>query len=332
MKSLNTNEITLFIPTKNRPLFLYRLIKYYDKTNFRGTLIVLDASDGTDLESNKNLLSMDYSFNINHVIEQKRPIQAIFENLHLINTKYSTICNDDDLLITQSLAQSQEFLINNNNYSACWGTGIKVKTRSDNPFGIITQQKYLNHHFKYEDNLHFLNQVSQRGAYDVIFSLHYSQNYIKTMNFVQQFKSERFQALGMNLKVAITEKIKLLNNLYLIRQNHSKRDFTEERTHNIYWLSKENFSEELAKMIDLLTIDVHKTTNLSKNESKRVVENTFAYYFNKVFMKVEKNLKPDHKTAMENIKYYKNRFSSKYLRSKFKRSMLDEYFFKFLKK
>ena len=33
MKSLNTNEITLFIPTKNRPLFLYRLIKYLNTSD-----------------------------------------------------------------------------------------------------------------------------------------------------------------------------------------------------------------------------------------------------------------------------------------------------------
>ena len=346
---MNTSEITLLIPTKNRHLFLSRLIQYYKQTKFSGNLIILDASDGTNLESNKNLLLRDYYFKINHVIEGKRPMKAICDNLHLIKTKFSTLCNDDDLLITEALGQSQGFLINNDHYSACWGLGRKVWTKFDDPFGYIIEERAYNHDLKYNDNLELFMNLSKIGTYDIIYALHYSHNYVKIMNFVKQFKSERFQAIGMNLKAAIIEKIKLMNNLYLIRQNHSiskayyygqpspksdlvyERDFTEERTNNIHWLSTESFSDDLRKMINLLSIDVHKTTNLSQNESKIFIENAFVRYFHLVFMKNEKELNSNVKSLTKRKKYIKNRFSLNYFKSKKKKRMIKDDLFLSLK-
>ena len=273
----NTDEISIFIPTKNRNPFLTRLIKYYSNKSFIGKLIIFDASDGKDLKKNKQLLSRKYTFSTDHIIENKRPMISLNSHLDLINTRFATVCNDDDILTFEGLNKSSELLKKNNSFSACWGTGLKVKTKNDDPFENITKQKNKKSNFEYNDKIEFLYEIARAGGYDIIFCLQDKNNFQKIIKFALQFDCEIFQSLAMNFMTALTANFKLIKELYLIRQNHSSRDITSLRADPYTWFTQKNFSNDLKKFIELFTIEIKNKENLSLDQSEIIIKNALNF-------------------------------------------------------
>ena len=89
MSSDSIKEITLLIPTKNRSIFLKRVLSYYKNINFTGTLAIGDSSTGDDLIDNKKIYeSMKGHININYdTFPDKNLCQTSHELLKNVKTK-----------------------------------------------------------------------------------------------------------------------------------------------------------------------------------------------------------------------------------------------------
>ena len=69
MKLDKGEDITLLIPTKNRSIFLKRVLSYYKKINFSGILAIGDSSTGEYLTENKEIYeSMKEFINVTYQI------------------------------------------------------------------------------------------------------------------------------------------------------------------------------------------------------------------------------------------------------------------------
>ena len=179
---------------------------------------------------------------------------SLNSHLDLINTRFATVCNDDDILTFEGLNKSCELLKKNNSFSACWGTGLKVETKNNDPFGNITQLKNTKSNFEYNDKIEFLYDIARVGGYDVIFCLQDKNNFQKIIKFACQFDCEIFQSIAMNFMMVLTANFKLINELYLIRHNHDSRDITSLRADPYIWFTEKNFSNDLKKFIELFQL------------------------------------------------------------------------------
>ena len=59
-------DISIIIPTKNRLIYLKKLINYYENENFQGKLIIADSSDKDNFMETEIFLNKKKKLKINH--------------------------------------------------------------------------------------------------------------------------------------------------------------------------------------------------------------------------------------------------------------------------
>jgi len=119
-------DISIIIPTKNRYVYLKKLINYYADINFEGTLIIIDSSDHEDLVKTKILISQNKNLLINYFVYQSDEIDAKAHIVKNIKTKYVIQSGDDDYYTKAGLNKIIEFLENNKDYIAASGYGYNI--------------------------------------------------------------------------------------------------------------------------------------------------------------------------------------------------------------
>ena len=135
-----TKDVTILVPTKNRPNFLFRLLNYYALTGFEGDILVGDASTGDHLNKCVQIIdSFSEKISIKHIIKDVG-VNRTLEMLSLeVETDYCCVCTDDDFIVTTGIAKSLLFLKKNPEYSAVHGKGaaIELHCANDNASGNI---------------------------------------------------------------------------------------------------------------------------------------------------------------------------------------------------
>ncbi|MBC8280176.1 MAG: TIGR00180 family glycosyltransferase [Chloroflexi bacterium] len=120
------NQISLFTPTKNRPEFVARLLRYYQDIGFTGPVLIGDSSDTDNLEQSKSLIEeMGQCLDVqHHEMPGLNGVQCVEQLIELVTTPYAAFVADDDYLVPSALYQCAEFLEENPDYSAAHGLGF----------------------------------------------------------------------------------------------------------------------------------------------------------------------------------------------------------------
>ena len=136
--NLITEDVTIIVPTKNRPNFLYRLLNYYAIADFKGSILIGDASNDNFLRENAQIISDFHSkISVKHFVKNigvNRTIEMLAEK---IETTYCLYCSDDDFVVPNGIARSLIFLKKNPEYSAVHGKGSIISLDTDECFGNI---------------------------------------------------------------------------------------------------------------------------------------------------------------------------------------------------
>ena len=116
-------NISIMIPTKNRPNFILRLLEYYSKSEFKGYILIGDASDKhLFIETKNNILKYKNRLKIQHFYEPDLLTDETnsFLSKH-VKTDFCAYVADDDIILVSSLIDCINFLIQNPEYSAVHG-------------------------------------------------------------------------------------------------------------------------------------------------------------------------------------------------------------------
>jgi glycosyltransferase domain-containing protein len=138
------NRFTLIIPTYNRPGDLGRLLRFlaYQKATF--PILVLDSSTpankARNFEQTRGLL---LDLRIERFDTEMPPWEKFWRGSEMVETDYSSLCADDDLVLVAAIAPLLDYLDKNPDYSVAHGwyfnfylngalglTGIAYKGRS----------------------------------------------------------------------------------------------------------------------------------------------------------------------------------------------------------
>jgi|TARA_B110000459_G_C16548489_1_gene465565 glycosyltransferase domain-containing protein len=120
-------NISIIIPTKNRLIYLKKLVNYYDSENFQGKLIIPDSSDKDNFVETKFFLNKKKNLNINHFFFEGNEVAARENVCHQLTTKYVAQSGDDDYYCVNGLKKIIEFLDFNKDYSSVSGYGYIVE-------------------------------------------------------------------------------------------------------------------------------------------------------------------------------------------------------------
>lgn len=143
-----TRNLTILIPTMNRPDFLSRAFEYYHRVSFGGTIVVGDSSVGDTKAQVKKIVS-NYSgkLNINFGHYPNPPFihdgVVLKKMIDSVNTEYCVFAGDDDCLVPSGLEKCVEFLENcGDEYSAVHGYRMGVCVKDSCAFGKILKTQH----------------------------------------------------------------------------------------------------------------------------------------------------------------------------------------------
>ena len=121
-----SDDVSVLIPTKNRPHFLLDLLNYYKARRFKGNILIGDSSSPDIFNEISDYISRNLSeLNIElfHFPDTK-PGPVIKRLLNDVVTNYIVLLSDDDFVLPNSISRCIDFLESNPEYSAAHGKGL----------------------------------------------------------------------------------------------------------------------------------------------------------------------------------------------------------------
>lgn len=109
--AMNLKQVTLIIPTYNRPHYLKRLVNYYASKKTMLTFLILDSSNEETKKINQQSVNVLGDQAQYMAFSSSIPVAAkLLEGLKMVATPYSAFCADDDLVFVEGLNEAVSFL------------------------------------------------------------------------------------------------------------------------------------------------------------------------------------------------------------------------------
>ena len=297
-------KLTIWIPTKNRPDFLLRLMKYYKNTGFRGYLFIGDSSEGECLEKNKETIKNYNSFlQINYCEFPDLTMGHVSAKLvPQIETEFSSFLADDDLISTSSIDSCVQYLIDHEAVSGANGKSILFEVESGKAFGEIkgTHVYSLPHVLNSTGQDRLANIISDMKCMNMCIHRTSNQKVIfeKVGKLAPLHSCYVYEELISCIVMSIRGKIVQLPHLFLCRQGHPNQFyhsidvfdwFTDKDWYSAFKLAEQTTIEELMNMEGI-------TEHVAKEKFKRIFWPYHAHHLTQSWESYRK----------ENIEFKKN--------------------------
>jgi len=117
-------KITMLIPTRDRPLYLLRVLKYYSFFDFPFKIFVLDSSTSEYKNNELNQILNNNQIKIFKFDKNINLFRKCVQGLDNVTTPYSVFCADDDFIVPRAIGQCISFLDDNLDYVSTHGRYI----------------------------------------------------------------------------------------------------------------------------------------------------------------------------------------------------------------
>jgi len=232
-------DITIVIPTMNRPNYIERALHYYLDMGFIGTILIIDSSDKENSDYISEFIANINKSNYIYVYSKGLATTVIKDNLSLVQTKYVSFVGDDDYIIPNALLKAITFLENNEGIAGCRGDGILVTDSEVSSDDIRMYSRVSRLEEKSADRVlqHFLNygtpffHVLRSELFKKAFSLAPSETEL-TQDY-DRLIGEELSASGLMLAYG---KFAMIDGLHLVRTNNMER----VRTRDTWYYKKSN--------------------------------------------------------------------------------------------
>lgn len=275
---MNGGRISLLIPTKNRPDFLARLLRYYWTLGFRGTICIGDSSDSTHTALTKQaILVLKDRLNI---IYREYPGIDISECLarlvELVPTPYAAFVADDDFLVPASLDKCANFLDSHSDYAAAHGRGVAIRLKPSGVYGKIEsiidyQQQVLEADTASQRLIDHLNNYTT-----TLFSVHRIESWREMFRDITALEDRTFacEMLPCCLSV-ILGKAKELDCFYLVRQGHDLRYLLPLKAD---WLAGPTYQPSYQIYLQRVSQAISRQDGIAVEQARDTVEQAFSAY------------------------------------------------------
>lgn len=234
--------VTLCIPTKDRPVFLERLLRYYVRTGYRGWIFIGDSSEPAQVEQNRRTVAgLSRHLQIVHQEYPGLSTGACLEQLsRLITTPYCACIADDDFISTPGLKRCAAFLEQHPECSAAHGKGIMLQVEGGAPYGAIGSLfAYPQAVVQADTGAERLREFFTKSLAVALFSVHRTAAWREMFQGVAELQGVMAQNLFKDELIptcisVVRGKIQEIDGLYLVRQAH---DAMYRQPHVHDWLT-----------------------------------------------------------------------------------------------
>jgi glycosyltransferase domain-containing protein len=255
-------SVAIIIPSKNRLNYCLAQIKYYNKANFRGTLVIVDSSSKSSfLELQKNTQKI----NLINVKLFHKPLlsthQAISFGLKQIKDtcNYFVVSGDDDFFVVDGIDKAERFLDSHPDFIGVVGKGIIAKhIRLENEIRIGWVRTYWKpRNISDMNNLKRVRAIS-KDYLNLEFAVKRVSVCIDDLSLMNQvfgtvkFNNSTDLEICSTLSVALAGRVKYLRTRFLIRGDHDARPNSLKKPNEIYPTGKrkDNFVLYLSSVLN----------------------------------------------------------------------------------
>ncbi len=270
--------LTILIPTINRYEFLNRLLSYYAlKSNIMNSndfkIFVLDSSDPNNFAKNKENISKNFSkkIDVSHFDCFGMSVNKalVFAKLK-IDTKYSVICPDDDIILIEAMVRGLQFLETHPDYVAVGGKKFNSYLGNSDIYGSFERVDLISHgELKNDTSYERLEAFCQDP-------LTVASSVMSTKTFNLVFKTfpcdgnrYYYDEQSCSMHLAIAGKIKCLNEIYMCRQVHAGIIYPDGPPSSKF--IREDFLEAFDFLVQSLGDHLFENSDLSVGESYRKI-------------------------------------------------------------
>jgi len=281
-------DISIIVPTMNRPGLLLRLVEYFNVLNFKGKILIGDSSDKEVYSETKSALENYLNkLDICHIHLPNRSVAAaVLDMNEYLTTSYACLIPDDDFLVPQTIKNCIEFLDEHDDYVAAHGVGVLIACSSGDS-GNIESVGYYSQTVS-EDSKSSIRLCEHLKNYSVtLFSVHRTEVWRKMFidtpvpekNTLSCDSSFRDELLPCCLSVAYG-KVKQINGLYLVRQVHKERYLLPGW---YQWITDEKWFPSFLWFRNKITTVISEVDNISMKDAQVTFDMGFEMYLQKTF-------------------------------------------------
>ena len=274
--------LTVIIPTKNRPSYLERSLNYYSMAGLNYLIIVADSSDKDQLDANRDTIcKYKDKLNINHMEFNAETdfIHKVFLVISKVNTPYTVMVADDDILIPSSLNIATQFLDNNEDFSLVHGDVFLFKLESEDAYGQIEKILELKQCIlQQKSNVQrFYNHLTNYAAtfYSVHRTVHLKENFSQTDELEVGIFLQELLPSCLSL---LQGKAKKMDRLYMVRQTDSGEHLMPDR---FEWMLSPEWGKNFLKFEKCIADKITGSSSLLLKDAKAIIRFAFRKYLSR---------------------------------------------------
>lgn len=271
-------NLTIIIPTKNRPEFIKKQLIYYRNQNFKGKIIFFDSSPKKIFNNlKKYIVTNNYKdaqiFNV-----MGSSFDTFKSKAKMVKTKYVLFSGDDDFYIVKSLSKMISNLQNSSGFIGITGKALQIETGGTNNDKVLSYNFYYISSNMHRHSLDRLKQITKNYSV-LLFSILDTKKFLEIVQNVPTSHKMHFtfqtEVLPCFL-IALSGRIKKVQHLFLFRLVGHRRVAHE----TLEQLKKNNFFKKSYILCINIIYNFLKIKN--KNEEtkfkiKNYIESYFAY-------------------------------------------------------
>ena len=294
-------NISIVIPTHNRPKYLYRALSYYNSVPITCSIFIADSSSSENKKENAKVIASFPGMSIFHLdkYEGTNALDAvkktnnqylkIADALHHVKTPYSVLCADDDFTIPNAIQQAIMFL-------------------EDNPDFVCAHGHYLSYYVKQgwvgwrkkfcwtplpatPDMSNTVSDVKERLLFQFSHFTYPAYAVYKTEVLRKVFQESgntaddyRFGETLLSLLTAVYGKIKFLDILYAVREFDmlSSGGYSPKNTFQ-YFIKQGTYKDKYKQFREKLALYLKDNSALSLDDARKTVDDGMEVFMKKRF-------------------------------------------------
>lgn len=271
-------DLTIVIPTMNRPSFIKRQLEYYARCCFQGQIIISDSSNHELQAQNTAIIkALNNSLEINYIwTPPLKTHKAVIAASDHISKNYAVLVGDDDFILPHNVQPYINFLESNKAYSAIHGCAVAIRLEPEE-YGKLVWAGYYDLGKPSADKDTASERVKQylSNFTTTVFFIHRTSEWQKIWRAVDPMPDQTFGELLPSCLSVTYGKVKQLNSLYLIRQDHTQRYFGESKYD---WISNPEWLNWYSTFRDTIAKRIAEQDNISIDTARLAIQEAFHAY------------------------------------------------------
>ena len=275
------SKATIVLPTRNRPQFLHRALRYLASVHCTLPILVTDSSDSEFRHEVQGVLD-EVERSLNLAVIHFPPAldfpEKVVASLEWVNTEYCTLLADDDFIVPRSIESCTDFLAAHPDYTLAHGLAVSFRLSGANPCTGAITEVYAYPQMSQESPSGLERLRSHSCVYRTTFYSVHRLSIMKEIWAASVNTDMEFRELIPSFLAIAKGKSKCLEVFYMARQVHVASD-SAQLTDPLLWLTTPRFSDGFLRLRKVLADALESELRGTDTERQATVHKIFYTYF-----------------------------------------------------